>query len=86
MPERTCIACRQKRTKNALLRFTIKDRILAFDPTHKEPGRGAYVCQENSCLTQAIAKHAFNKAFKKNKIFILPEIIEQAQCHIKKNY
>ncbi len=86
MPERSCIVCRQKRTKTALLRFVVKDRTLIFDPRYKEPGRGAYVCPQKGCFVRAVQKNIFNKAFKTKKILISTKFIQQVQCHIKKNY
>ncbi len=43
--ERTCIGCRDKETKSKLYRIVrTPDGDVAFDPTGRAAGRGAYVC------------------------------------------
>ena len=51
MPIRTCIGCRGKFPKKDLLRF-VRDttRNLQTDLTGKLLGRGAYVCQSQTCI------------------------------------
>lgn len=46
MPIRTCLVTGQKYEKHELLRFTIVDGQLVFDPDQKMPGRGGYVHQD----------------------------------------
>ncbi|MDQ4149893.1 MAG: YlxR family protein [Actinomycetota bacterium] len=57
MVERSCCACRTRRPKQELIRFTRDDRgAIVFDPGGKLPGRGAYVCRSQRCLHAALAK------------------------------
>ncbi|RJR38393.1 MAG: YlxR family protein [Desulfobacteraceae bacterium] len=52
-PIRTCISCGSKRSKAHLLRLVLDEhRCMAMDHAGTEPGRGAYVCREGSCLEQ----------------------------------
>lgn len=55
---RTCIGCRGIFPKKALLRFVCHlDLQLRSDETGKVPGRGAYVCESQSCVTKAFKSH-----------------------------
>jgi predicted RNA-binding protein YlxR (DUF448 family) len=49
--QRTCRACRKKKDKKALLRLTIQGKkTLEADPGQIMPGRGWYLCREETCL------------------------------------
>ena len=50
VPQRTCIACRQKTDKRHLTRIvrTPENQVVA-DKTGKQNGRGAYVCDKLAC-------------------------------------
>ena len=64
--ERSCIACRQKKQQNELLRITKIDNNFYLDKNQNMGGRGAYICKQNSCIQQVIKKHLLNKAYKMN--------------------
>jgi len=50
VPERTCIACRQKRAKWELIRIVRTPQgAVEIDETGKKSGRGAYVCMLQGC-------------------------------------
>ena len=53
IPGRMCISCRQMKPKNELLRIVAADAGLVFDPTGRQPGRGAYVCKDSDCIKAA---------------------------------
>lgn len=55
---RTCVGCRGKFPKKTLLRFVchLNSRLRA-DRTGKSPGRGAYVCDSEPCITEAFKSH-----------------------------
>jgi predicted RNA-binding protein YlxR (DUF448 family) len=57
VPERTCVACGQKRPKRGLTRIvrTPQGAVLV-DLTGKDPGRGAYLCEALPCWEQGIHK------------------------------
>ena len=49
-PERTCIACRQVKAKQELVRIVkTKDEGIVIDTHGKKPGRGAYLCKTKEC-------------------------------------
>ncbi|TET18449.1 MAG: YlxR family protein, partial [Dehalococcoidia bacterium] len=50
VPERTCIACREKRPKWELVRVVRTPQGgVEIDPRGKEGGRGAYLCRRQEC-------------------------------------
>jgi predicted RNA-binding protein YlxR (DUF448 family) len=55
VPLRTCIACRETKSKRELLRIvrTPEGQIL-LDPGGKKSGRGAYLCARFSCWQKAL--------------------------------
>lgn len=63
---RQCIACRSISPIDRLWRFIRQpDGLVEFDPKNQLYGRGAYICQKDECLKQAIQRKAFTRAFKK---------------------
>ena len=55
IPLRMCVGCRENKPKRELIRVVrAPDGSLSMDPVGKKPGRGAYVCRQESCLTRAI--------------------------------
>ena len=61
IPIRTCIGCRDKFPKNDLLRF-VQDAVgnLQTDRMGKLPGRGAYVCQSQTCINSTFRSQKIN--------------------------
>ena len=55
IPLRMCVGCRESKPKRELIRVVrAPDGAVSMDPVGKEPGRGAYVCRQESCLMRAI--------------------------------
>ena len=49
-PVRMCVICRQRFPKTDLLRYTLTpEGGLALDADKTRPGRGWYVCEQESC-------------------------------------
>ena len=64
-PERLCVGCRTLHPKGALLRIVKGlDGAVAFDPTGKSPGRGAYLCPSAECLRKARRQNGLSWSFK----------------------
>ncbi|MEX2203827.1 MAG: YlxR family protein [Actinomycetota bacterium] len=62
-PERTCVGCRGKAPKRSLLRLAVdSDGRVAVDPTGRQPGRGAYLHRDRSCVDAALAHGALVRA------------------------
>jgi hypothetical protein len=62
-PVRTCVACRTERQKRDLLRIVrAPDGVVAFDPTGRAAGRGAYICADGSCWAVALKRKSIDRA------------------------
>ncbi len=73
-PERTCMACNNKKQKNELLRIVrTPEGIIETDLTGKKNGRGAYICKNEECLNKIIKSKRLERIFEKE---ISPEIYE----------
>lgn len=72
--QRTCICCGNQRGKGRLHRFvrSAAGRV-AFDPTGRAAGRGAYVCS-TECLQKACKTRRLERAL---RISIAPESYDQ---------
>ena len=55
VPQRTCVACREVKTKRELVRLVrTPDGNIELDNTGKKNGRGAYVCPTRDCWEKAL--------------------------------
>jgi predicted RNA-binding protein YlxR (DUF448 family) len=64
-PRRTCVACRQTKDKNQLVRYVVApDGAVLVDYRQRLPGRGAYTCIDMQCLRNAIEKNGFQRSFR----------------------
>ena len=64
VPMRTCVACRQEKSKKELMRVVRnKDGEFLLDRTGKVSGRGAYVCDNKDCMEKLIKKKLLKNAF-----------------------
>jgi predicted RNA-binding protein YlxR (DUF448 family) len=64
-PQRSCIACRVTVDKRELIRFVRTPAgEVSCDPTGRQPGRGAYLCDENRCFERARKGHLLDRALK----------------------
>ena len=61
-PMRRCVACRESKPQNDLLRFTFHEGQLAADVNGRAEGRGYYLCKDKKCIDAAIKRKAFNRA------------------------
>lgn len=65
VPQRTCVACRQKDAKRQYVRIVrTPEQTVDVDPTGKANGRGAYLCARRSCWEQALVTGALERALK----------------------
>lgn len=57
VPQRTCVACRQVKSKRELVRVVrAPDGKVFVDETGKANGRGAYLCRDRACWEKAIGQ------------------------------
>ena|GEM_PF-403926 len=64
-PRRTCVVCRSTTAKRTLHRIVRSPTgTVAYDPTGKAAGRGAYLCGQPACLDQAVRRRSIQRALK----------------------
>lgn len=63
LPQRMCVACRERNDKNKLLRIVKVDDEILVDSTHKMQVRGVYLCNSTECVRLAQKKRALERAF-----------------------
>ena len=64
-PTRTCVVCRSTAAKRTLHRIVRSpDGTVAYDPTGKAAGRGAYLCGQLACLDTAVRRRSIQRALK----------------------
>ncbi len=55
IPQRTCVACRQKFDKKRLTRIVrTPESGVVIDPSGKQNGRGAYLCDQPACWERVL--------------------------------
>ena len=64
-PTRTCIGCRRRGPKAALLRLVVVDGGPVVDARQRLPGRGAYLCRQERCFIRADRRGALPRAFRR---------------------
>jgi uncharacterized protein len=64
-PRRTCVVCRSTTAKRTLHRIVRSpDGTVAYDPTGRAAGRGAYLCGQPACLEVAVRRRSLQRALK----------------------
>ncbi len=64
--QRMCIGCNEKKDKRELIRVVLsKTGEITIDKTGKQEGRGAYICDNSSCLEKAIKSKRLEKSFER---------------------
>ena len=65
VPQRTCIACRQKKPKWELVRIVrTPPGEVELDLRGKKAGRGAYLCRRDECWEAGLMKKKLEHALK----------------------
>ena len=65
-PMRRCIACRESKPQDELMRFTFNDGVLRADGAKTADGRGLYLCRDRDCIDIAIKRKAFSRVLRRN--------------------
>ena len=64
-PVRTCVVCRQGKSKGELLRvIRSPEGEIKLDMTGKSSGRGAYICRNQKCIAEAKKRRGLEKSLK----------------------
>lgn len=64
VPIRTCVVCREKAGKREFVRVVRTEQGVQVDPTGKMNGRGAYLCERESCWEAAVKTDILAKALR----------------------
>jgi predicted RNA-binding protein YlxR (DUF448 family) len=65
VPQRTCVGCREVKSKRELIRIVRTDGgSIIVDPTGRLPGRGCYLCKSKSCWDSALQKERLDRALR----------------------
>ena len=63
-PQRTCMGCNKKKDKKELIRIVKNNKNeINIDRTGKQEGRGAYICDDITCLEKVIKSKRLEKVF-----------------------
>lgn len=63
-PVRTCVGCRTRAPRSALLRVVSQNGILIVDERAVLPGRGAWMHPSQECMAAALRRRAFGRALR----------------------
>ncbi len=82
---RRCVGCREMKEKRLLIRVVRSaEGQIAFDPTGRMNGRGAYLCKEPACFAKARKAKALNREFSMEiPEGIYQEVAEQLEAHVR---
>ncbi len=81
-PVRTCVGCRGRAAKSALLRVVVAGGVLTPDPSGRLPGRGANVHPDPRCVDLAEKRRAFPRALRLDgplDVHLVRECVEQGE-------
>ncbi|MBO9626456.1 MAG: YlxR family protein [Microbacterium sp.] len=63
-PVRTCVGCRTRAPRSALLRVVSQNSVLVIDERAALPGRGAWLHPTRECMESALRRRAFVRALR----------------------
>ena len=63
---RRCIACRESKPQDELIRFVLNGQDPVVDISGRAEGRGFYLCMSEECARTAVKRKAFNRVCKRN--------------------
>lgn len=84
-PERTCIVCRKKSTKDNFFKIIVnKNGEISVCADSHACGRGLYICKDGSCIDNLIKQKSLSKVLKRN---VPQEVYEEiyGQLKLKQN-
>ncbi len=67
IPMRKCVGCQEMKSKKEMIRvIRTSEGEFLLDATGKKNGRGAYICQNEECLSKAIKSKGLERSFKQS--------------------
>lgn len=80
IPQRMCVGCREMRNKRELIRIVrTPQETVEMDTTGKKAGRGAYICPNSDCFSEAVKGKRLQKALNKD---IPADVLERIKLQI----
>ena len=61
---RRCVGCHETDSPENLLRCVARDGHVVLDNAAREPGRGAWVHRNPSCIESSVSRRAWSRALK----------------------
>ena len=84
IPMRQCVGCREMKNKKEMIRvIRTSEQEFVLDATGKKNGRGAYICPNRECLSQAIKSKGLERSFKQAIPKEVYESLEKEMEHLE---
>ena len=84
IPLRQCIGCQEMKNKKEMIRvIRTSEQEFVLDATGKKNGRGAYICPNRECLSQAIKSKGLERSFKQAIPKEVYESLEKEMEHLE---
>ena len=84
IPMRQCTGCREMKNKKEMIRvIKTPEGTFMLDATGKKNGRGAYICPNRECLSQAIKSKGLERSFKQAIPKEVYESLEKEMEHLE---
>lgn len=80
-PARQCVGCRELKLKKELIRVVKTEDGVCVDLSGRQNGRGAYLCENLSCLEKAWKSKGLEKSL---KMRVPEEVYESLREEMKK--
>lgn len=66
IPLRKCTSCNERKEKKDLIRVVVSENEVVVDTSLKMNGRGAYVCRDEKCISNARKRKSLDRALQVN--------------------
>ena len=84
IPMRQCVGCQEMKNKKEMIRvIRTSEQEFVLDATGKKNGRGAYICPNRECLSQAIKSKGLERSFKQAIPKEVYESLEKEMEHLE---
>ena len=84
IPMRKCVGCGEMKNKKEMIRvIRTSEQEFVLDATGKKNGRGAYICPNRECLSQAIKSKGLERSFKQAIPKEVYESLEKEMEHLE---
>lgn len=74
-PARTCLGCRSRDNRSALLRVVAREGRVVPDQSANLPGRGAWVHPRIACVEAAVKRRAFGRALRSENPLVADDVL-----------